>query len=246
MNKNIALCYDFVGKRLYCGFSDTNDCIFQAHDKKGYKNYKISIPNEPVEIVISSNLHYQGASFLFAKIIVEDKLVLNFHDKESLYLVSHNGLETFQVQAGDWNELFNIIIKIHDNLYFINETDIKSYFDELDNMISCEEILVYRNKTDNKPTKWNGTFLVLLHTADVLNNIIQCKDYSLLANNSIFSQKLLMSCRKYLQRFSDCFSELQFKENDSRVERLSKELLLICNYVERNGKPLEFAKLLIQ
>ena len=190
----LALCYDRGNRRLFKGDSNSNDCIFTEHDKKGYKTYKFVIPDEPVEITVFSNLHYQGASFLYAKILVKDKLVLNFHDKESLYLISHNGLETFQVQAGDWNELFNIIIKIHDNLYFIN----------------------------------------------------QCKNNSLLANNNLFSQKLLMSCRNYLQRFSGCFSQLQFKENDSRVERLSKELLLICDYVGRNGKPLEFAKLLIQ
>ena len=243
---NLALCYDRVSRHLYKGDSNSRDCIFAEHDKKGYKTYKFVIPDEPVEIIVSSNLYYQGASYHYAKILVNNKLVLNFKDKHSLYLVNHNGIETFQVPAGDWNELFNIITKTYENLYIVSETDIQSYFDELDNMISREGITVYWNKTDNKPSKWDGTFLVLLHTADRLKNIFQCKERALISNNKCFSNRLLTSCKKYLQRFSDCFSTWQLEDGDSRVERLSKELLSICEYVESNGEPLDFAKLLIK
>ena len=243
---DMALCYDRVNKRLYKGAQGSSDSIFVEHDKKGYKTAKFSIPDKPVEVIVSSNLYYQGASYLYAKILFDNKLVLNFQDKQSLYLVNHNGIETFQVKAGNWDELFNIIIKTYENLYITSEIDIQRYFDELDYIISCNEIMVYRNKTAIKSSEWEGSFLVLLHAADRLKNIIQCKEQSVISNNNYFSDRLITSCKKYLQRFSECFLLWELKEEDSRVERLSKELLLICEYVERNGEPLEFAKLLIK
>lgn len=239
-----ALCYDSENKRLYKGIAGSNDCLIPTHDKKGYKTFKYSIPSEPIEIVISSNLHYQGASFLYAKILLKGKCVLNFQDIQSLYLLNHCSLDTFQVSAGNWDELFDIIIKNYQNLYFISESDIEKYFNELDKIVLSENISVFRNKTNEKPTEWKGTFLVLFHSINRLTNIIKCKCDSVIDSNTFFEKRLLLSCRNYLQRFADCYPTWEEEDGDSRLKQFSEKLLVACNYIEKHGKPFEFVDLL--
>ena len=137
-----ALCYDSASNRLYIGIAGTSDCIFSEHDKKGYKTIRIGIPNEPVEIVISSNLHYQGASYLFAKVFIKGKSFLNFKDTQSLYLLNNCELDTFQVSVGNWEELFDLIVEAYNNQYFISEKEIENYFCELDTMIQRNSISI--------------------------------------------------------------------------------------------------------
>jgi len=240
-----ALCYDSENKRLYKGIAGSNDCLIPKHDKKGYKTIKHSIPNEPVEIVISSNLHYQGASFLYAKILIKGKSMLNFQDTKSLYLLNdYNSIDTFQVEAGNWDELFDIIIKNYNNLYFTSESDIEKYLNVLDKIVLSESISVFRNKTSEKPTEWEGTFLVLLHSINKLSNIIECKNNSVIDDNTYFQKRLLSSCRNYLQRFADCYPTWERKEGDSRLKQLSEKLLVVCEYIEKYGNPFEFVDLL--
>ncbi len=240
-----ALCYDSENKRLYKGVAGTKDCLISKHDKKGYKTYKYSIPGEPVEIVISSNLHYQGASFLYAQILIKGKSLLNFRDVRALYLINHCSLDTFQVEAGNWDELFDIIIRNYDNLYFTSEDDVENYLNELDKIVLRESISVFRNKNSEKPTEWKGTFLVLLHSINKLSNIIECKDNSVIDGNTYFQKRLLSSCRNYLQRFAEYYPTWEKKEEDSRQKQLSEKLLIVCEYVGKYGEPFEFVDLLI-
>ncbi len=239
-----ALCYDSENKRLYKGIAGSNDCLIPKHDKKGYKTIKYSIPNEPVEIVISSNLHYQGASFLYAKILIKGKSMLNFKDTKSLYLLNDYSIDTFQVEAGNWDELFDIIIKNYNNLYFTSESDVENYLNELDKIALSESISVFRNKTSEKPTEWKGTFLVLLHSLNRLSNIIECKYNSVIDGNTFFQKRLLSSCRNYLQRFANCYPTWDKQEGDSRLKQLSEKLLVVCEYIEKYGNPFEFVDLL--
>lgn len=236
----IALCYDNEGKRLYKGTSNSKGCLFSEHTIKGYYVQKIQVPGKPVDIVISSNLYYQGASYLFAELLVNGKSLLNFQDRQALYLVNHHSLDTFQVPAGNWDELFDIIIRHHNNSYFTSEDDVENFFIELDNIISKESIAVFRNKTAKEPNKWDGTFLVLLHSVDIISNIIKCKDKSLMRDNIFFEKKLLETCKYYLQRFSDCYPNWVLKDDDSRIKRFSTELFAVCKYVELNGNPFDF------
>ena len=239
-----ALCYDSENKRLYKGVAGTKDCLISKHDKKGYKTYKYSIPDEPVEIVISSNLHYQGASFLYAKILIKGKSMLNFQDIQALHLMNHCSLDTFQVEAGNWDELFDIIIKNYNNLYFTSEGDVENYLNELDKIVLCENISVFRNKSSQAPTEWKGTFLVLLHSINRLSNIIECKYNSVIDGNTYFQKRLLSSCRNYLQRFTDCYPTWERMEGDPRLKHFSEKLLTVCEYIEKNGNPFEIVDLL--
>ena len=239
-----ALCYDSENKRLYKGVAGTKDCLISKHDKKGYKTYKYSIPDEPVEIVISSNLHYQGASFLYAKILIKGKCLLNFQDTQALYLINHGSPNTFQVSAGNWDELFDIIIKNYNNLFFTSDGDIEKYLNELDKIVLSENISVFRNKTCQTPTEWKGTFLVLLHSINRLSNVIKCKDDSVMDGNTFFEKRILSSCRNYLQRFSNCYLTWGKEDGDSRLKQFSEKLLVVCEYIEKHGKPFEFVDLL--
>jgi len=241
-----ALCYDSENKRLYKGVAGSNDSLIIGHDKKGYKTSKFSIPDEPIEIVISSNLHYQGASFLYAKILIKGKCVLNFHDIQALHLINHCSIDTFQVSAGDWDGLFDIIVKNYSDLFFTSEGDIEKYLNELDRIVLSESISVFRNKSSQTPTEWKGTFLVMLHSINRLSNIIKCKCDSVIDSNTFFEKRLLSSCISYLQRFADCYPTWEKEEGDSRFEKFAKELLVVCEYVEKYGKPFEFIDLLMQ
>lgn len=239
-----ALCYDSENKRLYKGVAGTKDCLISKHDKKGYKTYKYSIPGEPVEIVISSNFHYQGVSFLYAKILIKGKSMLNFQDIQALYLINHCSLDTSQVKAGNWDDLFDIIIENYNNLYFTSDGDVENYLNELDKIVMCESISVFRNKSKQTPTEWKGTFLVLLHSINRLSNIIKCKCGSVIDSNSFFEKRLLSSCRNYLQRFEDCYHTWEKEEGDSRLKQFSEKLLVVCEYVGKYGKPFEYVDLL--
>lgn len=241
---NIALCYNKEQKRLYIGCEHSNDSLFVEHDKKGWKTNIIKIPNEPIEIIIKSNLHYQGASYLYAQIKNKDKYLLNFKDIQALYLTRGDSINTFHVSLGDWQELFRIIIDNYNNLLYVSESEIDKYFFEIENIINSESISVCRNKTDEKPGNWNDIFLVLLHSIDLLSNIIKIKDESILFNNTFFSDRLLKTCKMFLSRFSECYPSFEKKEKDQRLNRLSKELIIVCEYINKYGKPLEYVDLL--
>lgn len=238
-----ALCYNKEQKRLYIGSEYSNDSLFVKHDKKGYKINKIEVPNEPIEIIIKSNLHYQGASYLYARIKIRGKYLLNFKDTHALYCLNENDLNMFSVSAGNWQELFDIIVKNCNN-FFMNESDIERYLSELESMIQRETISIYRNKTDQNPNSWKEGLLVLLHSVDVLSNIIENKDESILFDNKFFEDRLLKTCKIFLKRFSECYESFERKEKDTRINRLSKKLITVCEYIDKCGKPLEYVDLL--
>ena len=223
---NSAICYDAAKKRLYCGIAGTKECIFSEHDEKGYKTYKVSIPNTLDEIIISSNLHYQGASYLYAKIRVKDMFLLNFDDINALECINHYELDTFQVSAGEWDELFDIVVKNYNQWHLLNESDIESYFKKIESIISSEEILVFRNKTDQMPTRWEGTFLVMLHAIRIISSAILCKDQSILKGHVFFENKLLSVCRCFMHRFANCLPTWNLRENDSRIKNFSEGLIV--------------------
>ena len=235
-----ALCYDSENKRLYKGVAGSNDCLFSKLDNKGSKRF--SIPDEPVEIVISS----KGASILYAKILIKGKCVLNFHDTQALHLINYCSIDTFQVPSGDWDGLFDIIVKNYDNFFFTSEGDIEEYLNELDRIVLSESISVFRNKTSQNPTEWKGSFLVMLHSVNRLSNIIKCKCDSVIDSNTFFEKRLLSSCKNYLQKFADCYPTWKKEKGDPRLEKFAKELLVVCEYVEKYGKPFEFVDLLMQ
>ena len=240
-----ALCYDKEKKRLYKGVAGSPDCVFPEYDKKGFKTYKVAIQEESIEIVISSNLHYQGASFLYAKILIKGQAVLNFQDKQTLYLLNDRSLDTFQVPAGNWDELFDTIVNVYNNHYLVSEMDIDRYFGEIDDMIQCDKITVYRNKTDIEPHVWEGCFLVLLHSLDVVTNIIKCYENSILENNQFLINRILQTCNNYMQIFANSYLSWEKDEEDSRMERFSKELVVIHTFIDKHGKPFEFVNYLI-
>lgn len=242
---NRALCYDTVNKRLYVGWADTNESLFPEHDKKGFKTFKFSIPNEPVEIVISSNLHYLGASFLYAEFFIKGKSLLNFKDTKSLYLVNHNEINTFQVRAGNWEELFDTLVDTCNNHYLVCESDIDKYFCEIDNIIQCDKITVFRNKTDDHPNLWEGSFFVLLHSLDLITNIIKCFEDSILNNNKYLVNRIMQTCRLFMQRFAMCYPLWGKSEDDSRMERFSKELVVVHSFINQHGKSFEFVNFLV-
>lgn len=235
-----ALCYDSENKRLYKGVTGSNDSLISEHDKKVSKIFRFSIPSEPVEIVISS----KRSSCLYAKMLIKGKYLLNFQDIQALYLLNDCSIDTFQVAVGNWDELFDIIIKNYHNLYFTSESDIEKYLNELDKIVLSENISVFRNKTSQAPTEWKGTFLVLLHSINRLTNIIKCKYDSVIDSNTFLEKRLLSSCRNYLQRFAECYPTWENKEGDSRRKQLSEKLLVVCEYVEKYGNPFEFVDLL--
>lgn len=242
---NSALCYDKEKKRLYKGIVGSPDCVFPEHDKKGFKTYKIAIQDESMEIVISSNLHYQGASFLYAKILIKGQAVLNFQDKQTLFLLNDRSLDTFQVPAGNWDELFDTIVDVYNNHYLVSETDVDGFLGEIDEMIKCDKITVYRNKTDVEPHVWEGCFLVLLHALDVVTNIIKCCENSILESNQFLLNRILQTCNNYMQKFANSYPLWDKNEEDSRKERFSEELLVIHSFFNKHGKPFEFVNYLI-
>lgn len=231
-----ALSYDLASKHLYKGVAGSSDCLFAEPDKKTINSScKIAIPEEPVEIVISS----KGVSYLYAKILIKGKALLNFQDKQALYLVNYYSLDTFHVPAGNWDELFNIIVSNYNNLYYTSESDIENYFNELDTIVLKESVFVFRNKINQSPVEWKGSFLVLLHSVNILSSIINCKKDSVIGSNPFFEERLLSTCRKYMQRFATCYPTWDIKEGDSRLDRFSKRLFDVCKYIEQHGKPFE-------
>lgn len=239
-----ALSYDLENNRLYNGIGGTADCIFSEHDKKGFHTYKVSLPNEPVEIKVSSNLNYQGASYLYAEILIRGNKMLNFQDKQALYLLNACSLDTFQVPAGNWDELFDSIVRNYNNRYIVCEKDIDMYFNELDDIVLKDGIHVYLNKTDQAGTEWKSSFLVVLHVFDKLTDIMRSRNESVLSDNAFFESRLLATCKRCLQRFSECYPTWEIKEDDRRLKRLSEKLFAVIGYINQYGKPLEYVNLL--
>lgn len=237
-----ALCY--YKPTLYKGSSGDPNCFFEAYDKKGYKKQKITIPNEKVDIIIHSNLHYAGASYLFANILVKDLYVLNFKDKQMLYLLNNHSLSTFQVEPGDWNSLFDIIVQEHNNLFMISESIIKDYFDELDKIIDKDIVTIWNSKVAERQTTWNKAFLVRLFSSDKIVDIINSVEKSTICKNSFVHKCLYASCMNFTKKIAQELEWEGVEQNDLRLKRLCKNLAIIHNYMGGHGNPLIFEKIM--
>lgn len=240
----LSLCYNRVKSSLYKGRDGDSDSIFDAYDKKGWKEQKISIPNENVDIIIHSNHHYAGASYLYAKIIIRDLYVLNFRDEQMLYLLSDANLNTFQVKPEDWDTLFDKIIHEHENLFMISESIIKKYFNELDKIIDGNSISIFRNKADDRPTLWDNNFLVRLHSSDKIVDIIKNVEKSTISNSQFVHKCLYTSCINLTKKIAQELEWDDIKRTYSRLKRLGHNLSLIHKYMDDYGSPLTFEKIM--
>ena len=104
-------------------------CYIQEHDEKGreapHHEQTLVIPERNVKIVVRTNLHYGGRSYMYATMTMMDKTVLNFLDTSYRHSV-----KIVHAEPGNWDMLFDGIIELYNNIFNI-EKPINTYFDGL-------------------------------------------------------------------------------------------------------------------
>lgn len=109
------------------------NCISE-HDEKGFLSplheQTLIIPKHNVKITVRTNLHFGSKSYMNATISMEDKTVLNFQDTSLLHSIN-----IVYAKPGEWNDLFDGIIRVYDNIYG-SESSINKYFDAIETAIA--------------------------------------------------------------------------------------------------------------
>lgn len=204
----MALHLYFDGKK---GLVKSNNyaigCSIIEHDEKGIKcplhEQTLEIPERNIKIVVRTNLHYGSKSYMYARIIMMDKNVLNFLDNSLLHSV-----DIIFAMPGDWDMLFDRTINIYDSI-FCSENYINSYFDAIDEAVKGE-----------KPQKGNELNNAIVRMSEIADK----QSFSIYCDNTVLNDRMKNSCRLLIKRIMG----LKIPDDSKPWE---KELRSVFNYL---------------
>lgn len=222
-------------KKTALQISSDDKILLRSHANKGYKTIKTVLPGENIQIVVKTNLGYAGASYMYATIIKEGRLLLDF-DTEKLYTLCNARLEDFCVKQGDWNALFDKIIKVLNSREVFTQ-NVVEYIESLASFSVATSIRIKRNMHCSF-TLWNTEFLIILHFGNKLKNLI-----ANLSDQSVvhISDKILIVCSLWLNKLNSMLKEIDL--NDSRILEIAKTMHIIYEYMSSKGIRTDFLQL---
>lgn len=199
---SLYLCYDSESKRLVKQL----DCVcgehIQEHNEEGYNSplakQTLEIPESNAKITVETNLHYGAASFMKASMMLNDKIVFNFHSSSLSCSISK-----IEAKPGDWNALFDNIITLYNSRYN-SEIYIDEYFDHIK-----EAINAISSSCDVRIE------LVIKRLSEILNKLPE----SIFYDNILVSNRIKEACALLFQKIiSDGTDELWDKTRQKSVE----------------------------
>lgn len=217
-----------------------DELLYRPQGYAGYVINKIEIPGRNIEITILSNFGYGSASYLRAAVNFGNRRILDF-DMSKLYVLNHCSIATFDVPVYSWNLLFEKIIKAYniaplDNL----TTSAIAYIDELSDMLDRDEILVKSNIDKEKPTKWDGAFLISLHAGGKIEDLLKGLEAAEVSDPTVLKYTMYL-CRKYILNVKA--QTLDYE--DSRTSRLSESLLSVHKFMCANKGGTEYLSMIL-
>ena len=245
-NKNqFTKCLCYSDK---CGlYTDTipqeenpDELLYRPQGYAGYVSNKIEIPCRSIEITILSNFGYGRASYLRATVNFGNRRILDF-DMSKLYVLKNCSISTLDVPVYSWNLLFEKIIDAYNRVSLNNLTTTAiAYIDELSDMLDRDEILVKGNIDKEKPTQWDGTFLISLYVGRKIQDLLKGLEAAEVSDPTVLKYTMNL-CRKYILNVK--VQTLDYE--DSRTSQLSEFLLSIHKFMCTNKGGIEYLNMIL-
>lgn len=229
MGSSICLCYTKENGLFtkYLGENEGQDMVLiRSHNEKWKKTLKATIPETNSTIEIRSKIGPHFYSFFYATLRVGDRIMLDF-DKTKLQVLNGSGVERITAPFGDWNRLFNKIIRLYkESLCGFCTTSSIGYVDEIQSIIEKKQISIFGEFDDKHTTLWNGEYEVMMYVADKIENLLNQLQPAHIVDET-FHQHCFSLCHNYLDKFADLGIDL----DDTRLYHFSNALLAIHNYM---------------
>lgn len=238
-----CLCYSDK-----CGlYTDTipegenpDELLYRPQGYAGYVINKIEIPGRNIEITILSNFGYGSASYLRAAVNFGNRRILDF-ELSKLYVLRNCSVSTLDVPSYSWDLLFEKIINAYNTASLDNlTTSAIAYIDELNDMLDKNEISIKGSLDSDKPSKWNGTFLISLFAGRKIQDLVGGLEASEVSDSIVLKYTMNL-CRKYVAKVKT----LALDYNDSRTSQLSESLLSVHKFMCANKGGIEYLSMML-
>lgn len=237
-----CLCYT-KDKNLF--ISDVNEfhkpegCLFIAYNTIYERSYKFEIPNEDFTVVINTKFGgYKVRSWHYAQIFYKGKVVLN-PEANTISTLNKVKVDFFSVKPGNWQELFNMIIKVWNNRDSLT-TGILKYLSKIDCLLDLKPLLMRSTiQDDSKPACWKEPFVLLLHASDILSDYLCKFELANICTKDVLNANIEL-CSKFIRKLHSNYCYLDIKHGDSRVDRLSDNYFVIVKYLRKHTKGFSF------
>ena len=154
------------------------------HDEKGWDaphhEQVLEIPGRNVKIIVNTNLGWGLKSYMNARISMMDKSVLNFLDTTLRYPIN-----MVCVEPGDWNELFDGIIKLYNSINN-SEAPINEFFDVIEETI-----------------KIDCTIDKMVYVTARLSEISEMLSASIYADSKVVEVRMRRACKMLFQNIEE-------------------------------------------
>lgn len=238
-----CLCYSDK-----CGlYTDTipegenpDELLYRPQGYAGYVINKIEIPGRNIEITILSNFGYGSASYLRAAVNFGNRRILDF-ELSKLYVLRNCSVSTLDVPSYSWDLLFEKIINAYNTASLDNlTTSAIAYIDELNDMLDKNEISIKGSLDSDKPSKWDGTFLISLFAGRKIQDLVGGLEAAEVSDSIVLKYTMNL-CRKYLAKVKT----LTLDYNDSRTSQLSESLLSVHKFMCANKGGKEYLSMIL-
>ena len=238
-----CLCYSDK-----CGlYTDTipegenpDELLYRPQGYAGYVINKIEIPGRNIEITILSNFGYGSASYLRAAVNFGNRRILDF-ELSKLYVLRNCSVSTLDVPSYSWDLLFEKIINAYNTASLDNlTTSAIAYIDELNDMLDKNEISIKGYLDSDKPSKWDGTFLISLFAGRKIQDLVGGLEAAEVSDSIVLKYTMNL-CRKYVAKVKT----LTLDYNDSRTSQLSESLLSVHKFMCANKGGIEYLSMIL-
>jgi hypothetical protein len=238
-----CLCYSDK-----CGlYTDTipegenpDELLYRPQGYAGYVINKIEIPGRNIEITILSNFGYGSASYLRAAVNFGNRRILDF-ELSKLYVLRNCSVSTLDVPSYSWDLLFEKIINAYNTASLDNlTTSAIAYIDELNDMLDKNEISIKGSLDSDKPSKWDGTFLISLFAGRKIQDLVGGLEAAEVSDSIVLKYTMNL-CRKYVAKVKT----LTLDYNDSRTSQLSESLLSVHKFMCANKGGIEYLSMIL-
>ena len=220
--------------------SNPEELLYRPQGYTGYVINKIRIPDRNIEITILTNFGYGSASYHRAAIQFGNRRILDF-ELSKLYVLNNCSVSTFDVPTYSWDLLFEKIIKVCNNASVDNLTiSAIAYIDELSDMLDKDEISIKGEIDKEKPTKWDGAFLVTLFAGKKIQDLVKGLETAEVSDPTVLKYTMNL-CRKYITKVKT----LTLDYEDRRTSQLSEYLLSVHKFMCANEGGIEYLSMLL-
>ena len=220
--------------------SNPEELLFRPHGYKGYAINKIAIPGHNIEITILTNFEYGSISYHSAAIQFGNRRILDF-ELSKLYVLRNCSVSTLDVPSYSWDLLFEKIINAYNTASLDNlTTSAIAYIDELNDMLDKNEISIKGSLDSDKPSKWDGTFLISLFAGRKIQDLVGGLEAAEVSDSIVLKYTMNL-CRKYVAKVKT----LTLDYNDSRTSQLSESLLSVHKFMCANKAGTEYLSILL-